>query len=153
MNDKFDKISESLQTAESVSYPVDETLKYLPAETSGGIQKEANEAKNCVKSDYEFARKNLIRIIEDGMQLVPDACETAREAETPRQFEALSTFLKTMADINKDLIDLGEKRIKIDSSSSDGKNVINQTNQTAVFCSSTEDLFNRLFENKLENQQ
>jgi hypothetical protein len=130
-------------------------MSLVSSEMSKDIQKEANEAKNCVKSDYEFARRNLIRIIEDGMQLVPDACETAREAETPRQFEALSIFLKTMADINKDLIDRGEKRIKIDSSSTpaaDGKNIINQTNQTAVFCGSTEDLFNRLFENKLENQ-
>lgn len=153
----FDMISESLGTESPIIFDVDESLKYPVASLSEQSKEIKSAAKESVKTDYEFARNNLVRIIEEGMQLVPDACGVAREAETPRQFEALSTFLKTMADINKDLLELGERRIKLDGPTSthseDGKNIINQTNQTAVFCSSTEELFERLFDKSKKDLQ
>lgn len=104
--------------------------------------------RETLEKDQTFARNNLVQIIEYAMSLVPSAVEVAKETETPRQLEAVAGFLKTVADINKDLIDVSERAMNVHAhpESNSPNTVVN--NQTAIFTGSTEELISRLFPRK-----
>lgn len=104
--------------------------------------------KDLLDKDQAYARSNLIHILEYAMEIMPDAIQVAKETETPRQLEAVSGFLKTIAEINKDLIGISREAIRdvIEDDVKELNTVIN--NQTAIFTGSTEDLISRLFPRK-----
>ncbi len=60
-------------------------------------------------ADYEFARKNLKDVIQQGAGLVPTIIAVAREAEQANMFDAAAKFLKALSDLNKDLVELSDE--------------------------------------------
>lgn len=104
--------------------------------------------RETFEKDQSFARDNLIQIIEYAMEIVPSAVEVARETETPRQLEAVAGFLKTVAEINKDLIDVSRKALESQEITDRDSPTTVVNNQTAIFTGSTEDLISRLFPRK-----
>lgn len=60
-------------------------------------------------ADYEFARKNLKEVIQQGSGLVPTIIAVAREAEQANMFDAAAKFLKALSDLNKDLVELSDE--------------------------------------------
>lgn len=68
--------------------------------------------QNNLEQDYDFAVVNLRTMIQKGMKAVDGAVALARESESPRMFEAASTFLKCLSDLNKDLVSLSEDQCK-----------------------------------------
>lgn len=65
-----------------------------------------------VDDDVEFARRNIKEILRTGMNAMETANEIASQSESPRAFEVLSTMMKTLGDMNSQLIDLHEKKKK-----------------------------------------
>ncbi len=65
-----------------------------------------------VDDDVEFARQNIKEILRTGMEAMETANQIASESESPRAFEVLSTMMKTLGDMNSQLIDLHEKKKK-----------------------------------------
>lgn len=61
--------------------------------------------KNKIE-DYEFVRQNFKSMIEDGMIAIPGAISCATESESPKAYEAMAALLKTMADLNRDLMNI-----------------------------------------------
>ena len=61
------------------------------------------------KNDYEYARQNMYDIIEKGQSALEDIVDIARQSESPRAFEVVTNLIKTLADANKDLMDLAKK--------------------------------------------
>lgn len=80
----------------------------LPAETSQGelIVPEDNEHEE----DLELARQNVQNIIEMGDDAVREMIEIAKQSESPRAFEVVSTLMKTLLDANKDYVDISSKK-------------------------------------------
>ena len=105
--------------------------------------------RSVLEKDQSFARENLIKILEYAMDIMPSAVQVAKETETPRQLEAVAGFLKTVADINKDLVDVSKSAVEMDNETdrSGGPGTV-VNNQTAIFTGSTEDLIGRLFPRK-----
>ena len=62
------------------------------------------------KNDFELARQNYHDLIVKGQDALDDMMEVARMSEHPRAFEVLSTMLKSIADINGDLLALHKKK-------------------------------------------
>lgn len=148
----MDKISQVLDAECEIQFPIDESL--LHPMTISARETEIDLFNDQVDKnktdDYDFARKNIIKVIEEGMFLVKSAAAVAVGSESARSYEVVANLIKTIVDVNKDLVDLNNKAVKQKEVSKQEKSqqVINQNNQTAVFCGATEDLFEKLFGNR-----
>ena len=68
-----------------------------------------------LKRDYRSVRTNLHDIIDRGNDAIDGILQVASEGESPRAYEVAAQMIKTVADANKDLIELHEKMKKIRS--------------------------------------
>jgi hypothetical protein len=74
-----------------------------------GIKK-MNDSSDNVENDFEYARQTYHDILAKGSAALDDMIDVARATEHPRAFEVLSTLMKTMADVNGNLLDLHKKK-------------------------------------------
>ena len=79
------------------------------------------------KDDYEFARQNMYDIIEKGSSALEDIVDIAKQSESPRAFEVVTNLIKTLADANKDLMELAKKNkeLKKDDQKDTGPQTVN----------------------------
>ena len=92
-----------------------------------------------VDDDYEYARKNLRTLIDNGKDAMENLTFLAKEGESPRAYEVIGHLIKTLADTNKDLLDLSKKaREAKGMKSADDQKPQNVTN--ALFVGSTAEL-------------
>ena len=63
-----------------------------------------------VDNDFEYARQTYHDILAKGSEAMEEMMEVARATEHPRAFEVLSTMMKTLADVNGNLLDLHKKK-------------------------------------------
>ena len=116
--------------------PVVETQEVLPSvvETSNAD----------VETDFEFARKNMKHLIEQGNTAVEHIISVAKATDHPRAFEVVATLMNTVAGMNKDLMAI--RKVKQDVT---GEKKASQINvDKAVFVGSTADLIKQIKENK-----
>lgn len=66
------------------------------------------------KDDFEYARGNMINILEKGNEALTGILDVANMSQHPRSFEVVATIIKTLADTNKDLLELSQKKKKLD---------------------------------------
>jgi len=99
---------------------------------------------NVVEDDAEFARRNLKSLIEKGNTAVDGILNVASATDHPRAFEVAATMLKTMADMNKDLLVIQKRKRDLQPQ------ITNHTVNVdkAVFVGSTAELLKQLKENK-----
>jgi len=60
--------------------------------------------------DIELAKKNIENIIQLGDDSVKEMVEIAKQSESPRAFEVVSTLMKTLLDANKDYVEMSTKK-------------------------------------------
>jgi hypothetical protein len=101
---------------------------------SGGTFDGANFQK-----DYELVQKNLKELIGSGNLALESALKVATESDSPRAFEVVAILLKTMADLNNNVLDVHKKA----KDTTNAKIELKQTNNS-VFVGSTKDLQNLL---------
>jgi len=92
--------------------------------------------KTEVDDDYEYARKNLCTLIDNGKDAMENLTFLAKEGESPRAYEVIDQLIKTLAETNKDLLDLAKK--KKDIQQEKGEQPTHVTN--ALFVGSTAEL-------------
>lgn len=63
-----------------------------------------------VTDDFEYARGNLITVIEKGQEALSGIVDVAGMSQHPRAYEVVATLIKTMADANKDLLELQKRK-------------------------------------------
>lgn len=96
------------------------------------------EAEENLK-DIELAKKNIENIISLGDDAVKEMVEIAKQSESPRAFEVVSTLMKTLLDANKDYVDVSTKKKFAKEELSGGKKeAANVTNNNLIV--STADL-------------
>lgn len=101
---------------------------------SGGTFDSAN-----LQKDYEMVQSNLKNLIGTGNEALEAALRVATESDSPRAFEVVAIMLKTMAELNNNVIDI-HKKVK---DTTGNKLEVKQTNNS-VFVGSTKDLQNLL---------
>jgi len=89
-------------------------------------------------NDFEYARQVYHDILAKGSQAMDEMIGVATATEHPRAFEVLSTMMKTLADVNGNLIDLHKK--KKDFNKSDAPAALPGATTNNVFFGSTADL-------------
>lgn len=93
-----------------------------------------NQIQKTSENDYEYARENLYEIITKSKVALEGIMKVATEGDSPRAYEVVTQMLKTMSEINKDLIDL--EKIKNEAN----KTTIKTTTNNSFFIGSTSDL-------------
>ena len=98
---------------------------------------DSNENKD---NDFQYAREHLYDIIEKGRDAMEELLEIAKAEESPRAFEVFGQLLKNMTDTQSTLMELHQKKQKLENDG-DRQEVTRAQNVTnALFVGSTADL-------------
>jgi hypothetical protein len=93
-----------------------------------------------IDSDFEFARNNIRELAEKGKIAVDNILQVASATDHPRAYEVAANLLKSMADINKDLIELQKKKRDLMPQKEQPQITVDK----AVFVGSTSDLIKQI---------
>ncbi len=125
----------------TIDQKLDEILDVEP--TTEVVTKPATNltVQNAVEEndDYEYARNNLKGLIENGKEVMQNIMYVAKESESPRSYEVVGQLIKTLAETNKDLLDLAKKSKELKSKKEDMPTGGTQI-QNALFVGSTAEL-------------
>lgn len=89
--------------------------------------------------DMETARQNMHHLLQKGDYALSEMIEVAKLKQEARSFEVVATLIKTLAEVNKDLILLQEKKKQLSIKDEVPDKVVNSTTQN-LFVGSTEEL-------------
>jgi|LauGreDrversion4_2_1035121.scaffolds.fasta_scaffold466853_2 hypothetical protein len=109
--------------------------------------KEVIVDKEDVDKDYTTVRENLKDIVKRGAEAIDGIMLVAAETQSPRAYEVVATLIKSVADVNKDLLALHQqikeiKKTEVDASST-------TITHNSLFVGSTSDL-QKLLKGKLQ---
>jgi hypothetical protein len=93
----------NLSTALGITYNV------LPPERTEVIEPAGNTDIQKAENDYEFARRNLYDIIEQGQTALEDMIDFAKQAQHPRAYEVVGTLINNLVDANQKLLNLSKQ--------------------------------------------
>lgn len=93
------------------------------------------EEKNLDK-DFEYAKDNIKLLISNGTDAIEEILKVAKAGDSPRAYEVVSQLLKTVADMNKDLLDLHQKAKAVRKETVSVKNTTNNS----IYVGSTSEL-------------
>lgn len=68
------------------------------------------ETGNPVETDTDFARENIKELIKKGSTAVDEILQVAKHSEHPRAYEVAGALIKSMAELNKDLLELQKRK-------------------------------------------
>ena len=118
------------------------TSEILPATINGESDKD---------TDFQYARENMYHIIERGRDAMDELLEIAKAEESPRAFEVFGQLLKNMTDSQEKLMELHQKKQKMESDG-DRQEVTRAQNVTnALFVGSTAELLKLVKKEAKEN--
>jgi hypothetical protein len=101
---------------------------------------------SVVETDTDFARKNIINLIEKGNVAIDNLLDVARQSEHPRAYEVAAGLIKNLSELNKDLLEIQKRKKDLIPASSENKGNINV--DKAVFIGSTTELLKQLYKGK-----
>ena len=138
-----EKISEAL----NIEYePSVKKITIIDKKELQKIKREKRE--NLLHGDFETARQNIKDMIHTGMEAVDGIMKVAIAGDSPRAYEVASLLLKTISDINKDLIDIHKK-----TNDAEKEKITNiNTTNTSIYVGSTTDLQNILNKSRSQNK-
>lgn len=90
-----------------------------------------------LKKDYLTVRKNLREIIMSGSEAVDDLLTVAKESDSAYAYEVAAQLIKTMADVNKDLLEIHKK---VKSIEGEGQTKNTSITNNSLFVGSTKEL-------------
>jgi len=102
--------------------------------------------EQLLNTDFDSARDGIKELIGTGMDAVDGIMRVATAGDSPRAYEVAATLLKTLSEMNKDLLDLHTKANEADKD----KVSIKNTTNNSIYVGSTTDLQNLL--NKSRSQ-
>ena len=141
----------SLEEALNVEYEPSEKKEKSIEKT----EPKAIQVQDRLKQDFLDARQSMKRLIDAGEEGISGIMKVAQEGDHPRAYEVLSQMLKTVSEINKDVLELHKKVSDIENK--EKKLVQNNTTNNSFFVGSTSELQdlinpqrskNKLLENK-----
>jgi transcription elongation GreA/GreB family factor len=107
------------------------TSEVLPATINGEGDK---------NTDFRYARENMYHIIERGRDAMDELLEIAKAEESPRAFEVFGQLLKNMTDSQEKLMELHQKKQRMESDGERQEVTRAQNVTNALFVGSTAEL-------------
>jgi len=96
---------------------------------------------NTTEVDFDYARGQMLNVIEKGQEALDGILDIAQRSQQPRSYEVVSDLIRTIAQTNKDLLELSKQ--KKDLEKTDGPKTINNN----MFVGSTSELLKMLKDN------
>tara|TARA_Y100001937_G_scaffold76752_1_gene104212 strand:- start:1437 stop:1883 length:447 start_codon:yes stop_codon:yes gene_type:complete len=127
-NKSYENLNKALETSFSKHAPIEKISKNeIVVSEENGLDK-----------DYNVIRKNLYELIGQGKDAVESILDVAKAGDSPRAYEVVAQMIKTVSDVNKDVLDLHDKmkKIKEDKYNLTQKNTTNNT----IYVGSTSEL-------------
>jgi len=100
----------------------------------------ASDNGSQINDDFEYARGNLISVIEKGQEALTGVLDVAGMSQHPRAYEVAATLIKAMSDANKDLLELQRKRKDLQQSADGAPKTVHNN----LFVGSTAELLKAL---------
>jgi hypothetical protein len=135
------KVNDSLSDIFDIG-PLEEP-KYLPVTK---VEMPVVLDGDDIDVDSSLARTNIKNLIVKGTDSIDDLLRVAKESEHPRAYEVAANFIKTLADLNKDLLEIQKRKQELRPENNQSNSSINVKN--AVFVGSTAELLKQIRENK-----
>ena len=140
------RIEKHLDLVEDVSEKVVQVVNNI--DSSVPVVVNEDDTKD---NDFQYARENLYDIIEKGRDAMGELLEIAKAEESPRAFEVFGQLLKNMTDTQGTLMELHQKKQKLENAG-DRQEVTKAQNVTnALFVGSTADLLKLVKKETKEN--
>lgn len=137
-----EKISKALE----IKYEASETPKEAVVDKKQLSQLKKERREQLLNTDFDTARDGIKDLINTGMDAVDGIMRVATAGDSPRAYEVAATLLKTISDMNKDLLEIHKQANEAEK---DKISVRNTTNNS-IYVGSTTDLQNLL--NKSRSQ-
>ena len=101
---------------------------------------DAKNNNSDLEEDYQKTRTRINAMIERSNAALETAISLAVSSESPRSIEALSTLIKSVADLNTSLLDTHTKMKKLREQAPEKNDEGSTTNNTFVFNGTTKEL-------------
>jgi aspartate aminotransferase-like enzyme len=113
-------------------------IPFVPDEEKkeNNITKIETPKNDKAEGDFLEVRKNLKHLISTGEEAIEGILKVAQEGDSPRAYEVAATLIKTVSEINKDIIDIHQRMKSMEQT----KVVQNNTTNNSIFVGSTSDL-------------
>lgn len=122
-----------------------EPMELIEAPKSNTEIVPVEETESTVTNDFEEARKNTKNLIQKADTALDNLLLVANQSEHPRAYEVAANLIKTLGDLNKDLLELQKRKQDLTGEKKDaGKTVIDK----AVFVGNTSELLKMIKEKK-----
>lgn len=96
-----------------------------------------HETDKEIDNDTKYVRQNFYDLIEKGHSAIDELLAVADQSQHPRAYEVLATMIKTMGDMNNDLLGMHEKKQKLTGEKPEEKK---ETVNNNLFVGSTSEL-------------
>ena len=102
-----DKEKETIEDAEIVEVESisGDIMEHDDAPTPASLEGDLENIK-----DIDFAKDNIKEIIERGDMSLTELIAIAKQSESPRAFEVVSTMMKTLLDANKEYVEMSTRK-------------------------------------------
>lgn len=97
-----------------------------------------------VEKDFDYVRNNLYSTIEQGTLALEEIVNVAQQSQHPRAYEVVSTLINSLANANKDLLNISKLKKELVKKEEE----TTQVNNTLNFVGSTSE-FQQLIKGKL----
>jgi hypothetical protein len=124
-----EKLSEILEI-EPISYEDKNEIQIVPSNLT------------LIDDDAEFARTNIKDLIQKGNGAIDNLLQVAKATDHPRAYEVAANMLKSLAEMNKDLMEIQKRKKDLQPKENTSTNAINV--DKAVFIGSTKELIKSL---------
>jgi hypothetical protein len=94
--------------------------------------------KDQVRQDFDSARKNMKELISKGFESLDGIMKVAEAGDSPRAYEVASILIKTISEVNTDLMNMH----KTTADALGANKVVKTTTNNSIFVGSTRDLQN-----------
>ena len=100
------------------------------------IKSEEPKTEKNLDKDFEYAKDNIKLLIANGSEAIEEILKVAKAGDSPRAYEVVSQLLKTVADMNKDLLELHQRAKAVKKETVNVKNTTNNS----IYVGSTSEL-------------
>lgn len=90
-------------------------------------------------TDFNQSRDNIREMIEQAMAALPDMFNLLGQSQDAKMYMAAATFLKTVQDLNVDLVKIHKDKSTVPTAPAQGPTTIQETTNNVVFVGSTEE--------------
>lgn len=146
----IDPISEELETATALKHEVTVFVDHNDKDDFVDKLKQFKQSiADNVTLDYGDSRENMKKLIKEAMEILPDVAIAVTETRSDKAIMALSQFLKTVGELNKDLVKMNTDAMNdknaigisdVKSAQGNNQHIDQQINNQIVVVNKTEDI-------------